>query len=76
MLANYSPFTPVAAHPVYYIDSSATIAGNTIIVPAGGPTISARSANPLVPASAGEGNPQTQTAVNRDPTARDPEEPE
>jgi alcohol dehydrogenase (cytochrome c) len=34
------------------------IAGNTVIVPAGGPTTSARSANPLAPTSADEGNPQ------------------
>ena len=34
------------------------IAGNTVIVPAGGPTTSSGGENPLAPASAGEGNPQ------------------
>jgi glucose dehydrogenase len=34
------------------------IAGNTVIVPAGGPTTSSGSGNPLAPASGGDGNPQ------------------
>ncbi|HEV7126418.1 MAG TPA: PQQ-binding-like beta-propeller repeat protein [Ktedonobacterales bacterium] len=34
------------------------IAGNTVIVPAGGPTTSSANANPLSPANTDEGNPQ------------------